>query len=69
MANQATKKRAGEQKETISFTMRLPVDLWRRIPVSGAKSSGKRGAGIAGYLRPLLTEAVERDLAGREQAA
>jgi hypothetical protein len=36
--------------------------------VKPAKSSGKRGAGVGGYLYPLLVDAIERDLAAREQA-
>ena len=68
MAEDTKQKRTSSRPEMINFTLRLPVELYRRLPVKPAKSSGKRGAGISGYIYPLLVEAIERDLTAREQA-
>lgn len=69
MAEEVTKrKRTARRPKMINFTLRMPVELYHRLPVAPAKSSGKRGSGISGYLYPLLVEAIERDLAAREQA-
>ena len=63
------KRQTSDATGTVCFTMRLPVELYHRIPVAPARSSGKRDAGIAGYLRPMLIEAIERDLAAKAQGA
>ena len=68
MAEDIRHKRTSRRPEMINFTLRIPVELYRRLPVQPAKSSGKRGTGISGYLYPLLVDAIERDLTAREQA-
>ena len=62
------KQRNSSAPQMINLTVRFPLDLYRRLPVKPAKSSGRRGGGIAGYLVPLLVEAIENELAAREQA-
>ena len=56
-----------EKSRTIVFSLRIPRSLYERIPVEPARSSGKP-AGKAQYLRNLMIEAVEADLAGRQKA-
>lgn len=56
-----------EKSRTIVFSLRIPRSLYERIPVEPKRSAGKP-AGKAQYLRSLMIEAVEADLASREQA-
>ena len=51
--------------DTVMVTFRFPRELYDRLPVEPAPNAGK-AAGISGYLRPLLIEAVKRDLATAE---
>ena len=57
-----------QRGETRMVTFRMSKELLDRIPVKRAPNAGKE-AGLSGYLRSLLIEAVERDLAAREEQA
>ena len=56
-----------EKSRTVILSMRIPRSLYERIPSEPALRSGKP-AGKAQYLRSLMIEAVEADLASRKQA-
>ena len=51
--------------ESVMLTFRFPRSLYEALPVKPAPNAGVP-AGRSGYLRRLLVEAVERDLATEE---
>ena len=53
--------------ESIMLTFRFPKALYESLPVKPAPNAGVP-AGRSGYLRRLLVEAVERDLAAEANA-
>ena len=53
--------------ESIMLTFRFPKSLYEALPVKPAPNAGV-SAGRSGYLRRLLVEAVERDLAAAANA-
>ena len=53
--------------ESIMLTFRFPKSLYEALPVKPAPNAGVP-AGRSGYLRRLLVEAVERELAAEANA-
>lgn len=53
--------------ESVMLTFRFPRELYEALPVKPAPNAGVP-AGRSGYLRRLLVEAVERELAAEANA-
>lgn len=55
--------------ESVMVSLRIPKELYDRLPVEKAYNAGKEG-GISAFLRRHMIESVERELAANgEQAA
>ena len=62
------KQNKQHRRESVTLSIRFPKELYEALPVPLAPNAGVP-AGRSGYLRRLLVEAVQRELAAVETQA